>query len=183
MAVGGTEGRPYVRVMSRYTTRLAALLAALAVLTAWAGPAQASRDEFTQATVHLINAVRDAHGLPAVRLNAQLSTAARRHSKDMVRRHYFSHVTPEGFTFADRIRRTGYLRTNRHWLVGETLAWGWRRRAAPARIVTAWMHSPPHREVILNPTYRDVGIGVVTGVPEPLPRGGATYTADFGVKR
>jgi hypothetical protein len=45
------------------------------------------------------------------------------------------------------------------------------------------MHSPPHRKVLLHPSFRAVGIGVVSGVPRQLPRGGATYTADFGVTR
>lgn len=163
--------------MFRHTTRLAALLLAAASIAPSAG-----RADVVHATVSRINAVRHAHGLQGVRLNPQLSTAARRHSQDMVRRHYFSHVTPEGFTFADRIRAAGYLRTKRHWIVGETLAWR-RKRAGPGWVVSAWMHSPPHREVLLNPSYREVGIGVVAGVPRPLPRGGTTYTADFGVKR
>jgi hypothetical protein len=37
--------------------------------------------------------------------------------------------------------------------------------------------------VMLNPAFRDVGIGIASGVPRPLPPGGATYTADFGVRR
>lgn len=166
-------------------TRLAALLlAALAILGTTPGSSNArTSGDFAHATMRLLNAVREAHGLSSLRPNAKLTEAARGHSRDMVRRRYFSHLTPEGLSFSDRIRSTGYLRTNRRWLVGETLAWGWRRRAAPARIVRAWLNSPPHREVMLNPAYRDVGIGVVTGVPRALPRGGATYTADFGVKR
>ena len=134
-------------------------------------------------TLCLINVQRHSHGLPAVRLNPRLSQAARAHSRDMVRRRYFSHTTPEGLSFADRIRGTGYLRASRQWFVGENLAWGWRGRDSARRIVRAWMHSPPHREVMLNPAYREVGIGIVSGVPRPLPPGGATYTADFGVRR
>jgi uncharacterized protein YkwD len=133
-------------------------------------------------TLCLINVQRHSHGLPAVRLNPRLSQAARAHSRDMVRRRYFSHTTPEGLSFADRIRGTGYLRASRQWFVGENLAWGWRGRDSARRIVRAWMHSPPHREVMLNPAYREVGIGIVSGVPRPLPPGGATYTADFGVR-
>jgi len=133
-------------------------------------------------TLCLINVQRHSHGLPTVRLNPRLSQAARAHSRDMVRRRYFSHTTPEGLSFADRIRGTGYLRASRQWFVGENLAWGWRGRDSARRIVRAWMHSPPHREVMLNPAYREVGIGIVSGVPRPLPPGGATYTADFGVR-
>jgi uncharacterized protein YkwD len=171
--------------MPRKITQLAALLlAALAILAATPGSSDArTQSASADATLHLLNAVRKAHGLTSLRLNAKLTRAATAHSRDMVRRRYFSHVTPEGLNFSDRIRGTGYLRTNRRWLVGETLAWGWRRRAAPARIVRAWLDSPPHREVMLNPAYREVGIGVVTGAPRAMPRGGATYTADFGVKR
>jgi uncharacterized protein YkwD len=134
-------------------------------------------------TLCLINVQRHSHGVPAVRLNPRLSQAARAHSRDMVRRRYFSHTTPEGLRFADRIRGTGYLRASRQWFVGENLAWGWRGRDSARRIVRAWMHSPPHREVMLNPAFREVGIGIVSGVPRPLPPGGATYTADFGVTR
>jgi uncharacterized protein YkwD len=135
------------------------------------------------ATLCMINAQRHSHGLPALRLNAKLSQAAQAHSRDMVRRRYFSHTTPEGLSFADRIRATGYMRAAHRWVVGETLAWGWGDRSSAGRIVQGWMHSPPHRKEILEPSFREVGIGVVSGVPRAMPRGGATYTADFGVRR
>jgi uncharacterized protein YkwD len=44
------------------------------------------------------------------------------------------------------------------------------------------MESPGHRENILRGAYRDVGIGVVVGVPGSKGLG-ATYTLDFGVRR
>jgi uncharacterized protein YkwD len=100
----------------------------------------------------------------------------------MVRRRYFAHNTPEGLSPAHRVAATGYLCGPRRWLVGETLAW-WRPDASPRTIVAAWMHSPPHRHVLLEPEFRDVGIGIVLGVPAAGRRGGATYTADFGVRR
>ena len=135
-----------------------------------------------RSTLCLINAERRERGLPPLRLDPRLTRAAQRHSRDMVHRRYFSHTTPEGLSFAQRISHTGYLRASRRWLVGENLAWGWRRLQTPAGVVRAWMQSPPHREEILRRSFRDVGIGVVAGVPRPLPRGGATYTADFGVR-
>ena len=142
--------------------------------------ADATRTGVAHATVCLINAARRVRGLSTLRLNGRLSSAARGHSGDMVRRRYFAHNTPEGLSPASRVWRAGYLAGHRRWLVGEALAW-WRGRATPANIVTAWMHSPPHREVLLHPAFRDVGIGLVLGVPRPAGRGGATYTADFGV--
>jgi uncharacterized protein YkwD len=146
-----------------------------------AAAADAGRSGVTRATLCFINVVRSRHGLSTLRLSSRLSSAARRHSRDMVRRGYFAHSTPEGSTPADRIRATGYLSGPRRWLVGETLAW-WRGSATPATIVVAWMHSPPHRKVLLDPVFRKVGIGVVLGTPPAPGRGGATYTADFGAR-
>ena len=51
------------------------------------------------------------------------------------------------------------------WAAGEALAWGSGRQATPRGIVYAWMHSPPHRAVLLGRKYRDVGIGVALGSP------------------
>jgi uncharacterized protein YkwD len=148
-----------------------------------ARPAKSSRVVVTRAMVCLINAERRTHGLARLRLDRRLSAAARDHSRDMVRRGYFAHDSPDGLSPAQRVGGTGYLRGSRSWLVGENLAWGWHGRETAARIVRAWMHSPPHREEILEPSFRDVGIGAVVGVPHPVPRAGATYTVDFGVTR
>jgi uncharacterized protein YkwD len=146
-------------------------------------PAQSNRSTVTRATSCLINAERHRRGLPSVRLNPRLSAAARGHSRDMVRRHYFSHTTPQGSSFVQRIRRSGYLGASRRSYVGENLAWGRGGRGSAQAIVRAWMKSPPHRKAIPTPSYRDVGIGVGVGVPTSHRTGGATHTADVGVKR
>jgi uncharacterized protein YkwD len=70
--------------------------------------------------------------------------------------------SPSGATFADCIRGSGYL-SRRPWAVGEVIAWS--TRATPAGQVRALMASPPHRHVILTPTYRDAGVGVAVGSP------------------
>jgi uncharacterized protein YkwD len=79
----------------------------------------------------------------------------------------------------DRLR--AYIGGGRRWAVGETLAWGRGSLATPEAIVAAWLESPPHRRVLLEARYRDVGIGVTTGVPvagDP----GVTYAAELGVR-
>jgi uncharacterized protein YkwD len=146
-------------------------------------PARSGSAPVSRALLCLINAERRGHGLRALRLDPRLSKAAREHSLDMVHRRYFAHNSPEGLSPAERVRGTGYLRASRTWLVGENIAWGWHRRGTAAAVMRAWMASPPHREEILRPSFRDVGIGAVFGAPRPLPRGSGTYTVDFGVKR
>ena len=101
-----------------------------------------------------MNAERAKHGMRPLRINRRLSDAAHRHARDMVRRDYFSHDSLAGASFVDRIRRTGYLRGPRAWIVGENLAWGSGNRSHAAAIVRAWMKSPGHRANILQRRFR-----------------------------
>lgn len=113
-----------------------------------------------------------------LRPERRLGRAALGHSRDMVAQHYFSHTSRSGLSFSARIATTGWMRGRRHWTVGESLAWQ-PGRPAPRGVVLAWLHSPPHRRVLLHPAFRVVGIGIAPGTPTSGP-GGATYTADFG---
>jgi uncharacterized protein YkwD len=96
----------------------------------------------------------------------------------MARRKFFSHTSPSGASFVDRIRSTGYLTGARSWAVGENIAYGSGSRSTPRSIGSAWMHSPPHRSNILSSSYRSIGIGIASGTP--VGGGGGTYTTDFG---
>ncbi|HEY7075894.1 MAG TPA: CAP domain-containing protein [Solirubrobacteraceae bacterium] len=139
--------------------------------------------DLARAVVCEINRVRARHGLHRVRTNRDIQQAARGHTVEMVRRNYFSHVSPSGTTPADRLRRSGYLRRNTAWHVGETLAWGTGPRSTPAAIVRAWIHSTGHRHILLMPDFRSVGVGASAGLPVTGQRyPGGTYTADFGVR-
>jgi uncharacterized protein YkwD len=154
---------------------------AVACARADAAPGTVTASVFARATVCTINAERGSHGLRALRVDPRLALAARRHSRDMVRHRYFAHRAPSGSDPAQRIGQTGYLSDALPWLVGETLAWGTGGGASPHGIVLAWMHSPPHRRILLRGRYRELGLGVVWGAP--LRRSGpqATVTAEFGV--
>lgn len=134
------------------------------------------------ATLCLLNAQRSSHGLRRLHGQRALRHAAKRYSRTMVRHGFFGHVSPSGATMVTRVRHTPYLRHARGWSLGENLAWGAGRSATPARIVTAWMHSPGHRANILNPSFRQIGIGVVRGAPRRAGASiaAATYTTDFG---
>jgi uncharacterized protein YkwD len=136
------------------------------------------------ATLCLLNRERSSRGLRPLRVDARLTTVARGHSRDMVRRRYFEHDAPNGRTPFDRMLATHYVPRHASWTLGENLGWGSETLAQPAALVRAWMHSPSHRANILNGSFREIGIGIALGVPvrggvvarEP----GATYTTDFG---
>lgn len=161
----------------------ASALGAQACESASATPAQASKRAVVKATLCVLNAERVQRGLRPLRLNQRLSKAARRHAYDMARRKYFSHFTPDGGTFVDRIERTGYLRGARRWAVGENLAWATLNRAAPRGVTRMWMHSPGHRANILSSAFREIGIGIASGAPvHGAGRSAATYATDFGAR-
>jgi uncharacterized protein YkwD len=134
-----------------------------------------------RATLCVLNAARERRNLRPLRLNRKLGAAARRHSRAMARKRFFSHTSPSGATFVDRIRRTGYLRGARSWHIGENIAYGGGSQSAPRAIGTAWMNSAPHRANILSPSFSAIGIGIAVGTP--FGDGGATYTTDFGRRR
>jgi uncharacterized protein YkwD len=145
------------------------------------GARSAPRANAPTATLCLINAERRARGLAPLTANARLARAAQRHAADMVARDYFSHFSPSGSSFTDRLRRVGYARQCA-WAGGETLAWGSRTQRSPASRLVAWMQSPPHRAILLSPAYREAGVGIVAGSPSGAGAG-ATYVGEFGRRR
>ena len=149
-----------------------------------ATPAHASKREIVNATLCAVNREREHYGMRKLKINKKLSRAARRHARDMARRNYFSHDTLGGGSFVDRIRREGYLKGARSWMVGENLAWGSRGYSKPSSILRMWMNSPGHRANILNASFREIGIGLAYDAP--VAGGGkpaCTYATDFGSRR
>jgi uncharacterized protein YkwD len=173
-------------------------LAALALVGATASPAVAAgaptacanatviatnpttRQAAADAVLCLINVERAQRGLAAVVSSSMLGRAAVGHASDMVRRKYFSHVTPNGEDLKKRVARTGYMRGGRRVALGETLAWGADAFARPAELVKDLMQSPTHRSIVLDRRYRDVGVGLALGAPMDGMRDGSTLSLNFG---
>jgi uncharacterized protein YkwD len=97
----------------------------------------------------------------------------------MCKRGYFSHDSASGATFADRIRRAGYVPANAFPSLGEDLAWGSGPLGTPRQIVSGWMKSPGHRANILHRKFREAGMGVAFGNPGAGVNG-VTYALEFG---
>lgn len=110
----------------------------------------------------LTNDVRQNHHLMPLARDTALIDIARAHSDDMLKRNFFSHVTPDGKTVQDRVV-PAYARSLSR--AGENI-WGghgydYSDSALMARmIVDSWMTSPGHRANILNPSYNYLGVGV-----------------------
>ena len=135
------------------------------------------------AVLCLINRERTAHGERPLRPNKRLRRAAQGHSRSMAAGDYFAHTGPRDQTPLARMRAAGYISSSRvGYEVGENIAWGTEQLATPRAIVAAWMASPGHRANILDPRYRETGIGVCPRPPASLAHGqaGAIYTQDFG---
>jgi uncharacterized protein YkwD len=145
-------------------------------------PAKGNLKRIRAAILCLHNQIRARRHLPLLRQNRRLQRAAARHSRNMVADRFFEHTTPAGVTMVDRILRSRYVRSDQGWALGENLAWGTGALGTPRGAVDAWMASPGHRSNMLKRSYRELGVGIVEGVPVS-DAAGATYTVDFGVRR
>jgi uncharacterized protein YkwD len=147
-----------------------------------AAPAQLTLHQMRSSELCLINRVRAHYGLHTLSFNTSLRDSADAHSDSMVIHHYFAHEGPGG-SVDSRITRTGYLHHTQGFVIGENIGGGQGRRwASPMAVFKEWMHSPPHRANILDPSFRDAGVGVARGFPLGHDHGSATYTVDFGAR-
>jgi uncharacterized protein YkwD len=168
-------------------------IALLAALTVLAGPATGSArpqgavspsGSVRAALVRQMNALRATHGLSLLRLSPALNAAAAVHSTQMARMGYFSHNSANGQSFSQRVASYYPARGYRSWTVGENLVYGSPDLGA-ARALRLWLASPPHRENLLNPRWRELGLSAVHATSAPGVYGGSPatiVTADFGAR-
>jgi uncharacterized protein YkwD len=129
-----------------------------------------------------VNATRRQRGLRALRFSASLSRAAEFHSRDMVRRGYFSHDSANGAAFWRRVQRFYPSAGYRSWAVGENLVWASPDLTA-ASALSMWMGSAPHRANLLSRQWREIGLSAVHSASAPGVFGGhavTIVTANFG---
>lgn len=140
---------------------------------------QLTKDE--QLLVDLINQARAKAGLKPVVVQAKLVASARGHSTEMATKKYFGHSSYNGEYFAKRIIRYGYTQTGyTHWYAGEDIYWGAGLFASPVAVMDTWMASPMHRAVILDPKFRDIGVGTGTCKSFSGQSNVTFYTLDMG---
>lgn len=108
-----------------------------------------------QRIFELLNGARIEAGLPPLVWSEALASVGRAHGEDMYVTGYFSHISPITGTIGDRVSSAGIS----YVIVGENLALA----ADAVQVHKGLMDSPSHRENILRPQFRRVGIGVIDG--------------------
>lgn len=161
-------GEPLTRMSYRIESLATAMLDAdiretLGFITIGEGPTDTVELGFTteksypdealeNAMFEMVNAERKAAGVKPLVLDQTLVEVARLHSADMFRRGYFSHLTPDGLTPADRALEGAVVFRK----VGENIAYAPDIRMAHEGL----MNSPTHRANILSPEFTRIGIGI-----------------------
>jgi hypothetical protein len=110
-------------------------------------------------------------GRSALKLSSALTAAAQGHSDDMATRNYFSHTTPEGVTFDQRIREAGYTYST---ALGENIAAGYETADS---VFAAWKSSSGHNGNMLSSMFVVIGIGLAYNAQSTYRY---YWTTDFG---
>lgn len=100
--------------------------------------------------ISLINQARTIAKLPSLTINAQLTSAAQKHSVDMACNNFLDHTGSDGSTIGDRLSDAGYSSFNYY----EIIAIG-----TPQNAIDQWRADEGHWEVVLNPSIKSIGVG------------------------
>lgn len=108
--------------------------------------------QYAGEVLRLVNEERKSRGLPVLRWSGALCQVAGIRAEEILAG-YYSHRRPDGTDCGDLLDSKGL-----HWQNwGENLADG---QKSPEEVVHAWMASGTHRENILNPAFRFLGVCV-----------------------
>ena len=144
------------------------------VLPIGVSPAAAQDNDVFQILAR-VNALRQQYGLLPLDLSSILIASAQRHSDDMARTGNISHTGSDGSSIDSRIREAGYGHWRDFGIWSENIYGG-----QTANVDVAWEFwttSQVHRNNLLNPRFREIGIGVGRGA-----NGGVYYTLNFGAQ-
>ena len=102
----------------------------------------------------IINAYRKKHGLKPLKLNAELTEAAKAHSRDLAKWDRISHYGSDGSNPWDRVKRAGYHAR----LTAENVGTG---QVDFKEVMRGWEESPGHNKNLLTADATNMGIALV----------------------
>ncbi len=111
-------------------------------------------DQKERELLALVNKERSKLGIKPLTVDVKLVTVARNHSKDMFLNKYFSHISPDGKTLGDRMKKEDVRYSN----LGENIAYTPDVETAHDGL----MNSPEHKKNILDPGFLHIGIGIIS---------------------
>lgn len=126
-------------------------------IEAWLTPDVLS--QYGKKIISLTNEVRVRQRLPELKEDATLNRAANAKAEDMLINQYFDHVSPKKVGLQYWLKKIGYD----YNVAGENLAMGF---SSPEEVVNAWTKSRTHYENLIDPEYKEIGIGMVSGAFE-----------------
>lgn len=133
----------------------------------WASAADPELARMEGALHQAVNRFRSEQHLITLVRDEALDAVARAHSEDMAARRFFSHESPEGHNWVDRLERSGIRGFS---MAGENV--GMTSRANPNQeILNGWLTSPAHRENLTARPFNATGIGIARA-----PDGSLLYT-------
>jgi len=106
--------------------------------------------------ISLVNQSRELAGVDVLTENEQLDQAAYLKAQNMIQEQYFNHTSPSGVNPWYWFSKAGYD----YKYAGENLAIGF---FDSREVYDAWLNSPSHRENLLNPAYKEIGMAVMDG--------------------
>jgi uncharacterized protein YkwD len=129
-----------------------------------------------QTMVCMHNWARAQRGLGPMQNDGKLSRSSLKKAKDIRRCQQFSHNACGRNTFY-WVQRVGF--ETGHYGAGENLEYGQGTMATVRGAMSAWLNSSIHRNDLLTPSWKDVGISVVDGRLDGHPAV-AIWVAHFG---
>ncbi len=120
--------------------------------------------------LQLINQYRAEKGLGALKLDINLTNAAKWLSTDMAAREYFDHTDSQGRDFSQRLNDFGFTKFPR----GENIAAGYE---TAAQVIQGWKESQGHDQNMRGPEFVYIGIGRVYNANSKYKW---YWTTDFG---
>ncbi len=132
-----------------------------------------------------LNSARRAYGLRRLTVSALLVRAGEAHARALALAGQFTHSWPDGRPFGTWVQGFFPVRPYRLWSAGETLLWV-TPSLTPDYAAQAWLASAEHRRILLTPSWRQLGVGVVRVQNGPGLYSGKDVTiaaAEFGLRR
>ena len=104
-----------------------------------------------------VNLIRSVEGLPILNTDNRLMSSALDKATDMDINDYFNHAGLNDLRMFYWINGADYS----YDFAGENLAKGF---TSVDRLINAWVSSPTHYQNIINPKFKDIGVGIMPGV-------------------